>query len=95
MRALEALQAHFQGYVWKHVLSMLMGLMLGEGRPTLTALQATQSVATLSRTLNRYPWPLGALIAWRQRRIGEAMQQRFQHQRGRRPTVYLIVDDTV
>ena len=95
MRALEALQAHFQGYVWKHVLSMLMGLMLQEGRPTLTALQASESVATLSRTLNRYPWPLQQMIAWRQRRITQGLQQRFRHQRGRRPTVYLIVDDTV
>ena len=63
MRALEALQAHFQGYVWKHVLSMLMGLMLQEGSPTLTALQATQSVATLSRTLNRYLWPSDSSIS--------------------------------
>ena len=95
MRALEALQAHFQGYVWKHVLSMVMGLMLHEGPPTLTALQTTQSIATLSRTLNVYPWPLQEMIAWRQRQIIEALHQRFRHRRGRRPTVYLILDDTV
>jgi hypothetical protein len=39
MQALEQLKTHFQAYVWKHVLSMLVGLMLLRGSKTLTALQ--------------------------------------------------------
>lgn len=65
MQALEHLKTHFQVYVWKHVLSILLGLMLLREAKTLTALQGEESVPTLSRTLNAYEWPLEELIATR------------------------------
>ena len=61
MPILEQLQNHFQAYVWRHVLSILLGLMLLRGAKTLTSLRGEGSVPTLSRTLNLYPWPLGEL----------------------------------
>ncbi len=95
MPALAQLQAHFQQeYVWKHVLSMLLGLMLLKEAKTLTALQHRESVPTLSRTLNRYPWPLSALVATRRSVITQTLKQRRQ-KRGRPPCLYLILDDTV
>ena len=95
MQALERLKTHFRGYVWRHVLSILLGLMLLRGAKTLTALQHQESVPTLSRTLNLYPWPLEELIATRRRLISQALKKHYRRRRGRRPTVYLIIDDTV
>ena len=95
MQALELLKTHFRGYVWRHVLSILLGLMLLRGAKRLTALQHQKSVPTLSRTLNLYPWPLEGLIATRRRLISQALKKRHRRRRGGRPTVYLIIDDTV
>jgi hypothetical protein len=58
MQTLEELQAHFRDYVWKHVLSMLLGLMLLKETKTLIALQYRESLPTLSRTLNHSPWAM-------------------------------------
>jgi len=95
MQALEHLKTHFQAYVWTHVLSMLVGLMLLRQAKTLTALQGDESVPTLSRTMNVYEWPLEGLIATRRQLITHALQKHHRRRRGRRPMVYLIIDDTV
>jgi len=95
MRILEGLQAQFEGYVWGHVLSMLMGLMLLKERKTLSALRYRESLPTLSRTLNVYPWPLEQLAILRRQVVTQALQKQFLKRRGRRPIVYLILDDTV
>lgn len=95
MPALERLQAHFQAYVWKHVLSILLGLMLLRQAKTLTALQATESVPTLSRTLNVYEWPLEEVRATRRQLITQALRHHSRHRRGPKPALYLILDDTV
>lgn len=95
MRILEELQAQFQDYVWKHVLSMLLGLMLLKGPKTLSALLCQESLPTLSRTLNRYPWSLEQWVALRQRATSQALQAQHLKGPGRRPVVYLILDDTV
>jgi SRSO17 transposase len=68
--------------------------MLLKEAKTLTALQHQESVPTLSRTLNVYPWPLEELIALRRSLITQALQRR-RKKRGRPPFVYLILDDTV
>jgi hypothetical protein len=94
MPILEQLQNHFQAYVWKHVLSMLVGLMLLGEAKTLTALTCQESVPTLSRTLNHYPWPLEELIKTRRSLITQALKKR-RKRRGRPPSLYLILDDTV
>jgi hypothetical protein len=52
MQALKTLKAQFQSYVYKHVLSIIIGLMLVKGVKTSSALAVEESVATLSRTLN-------------------------------------------
>jgi len=59
MPTLEQLKALFKSYVWKHLLSMVPGLMLLRGTKTLAALRLKEGVATLSlsRTLNSYPRP--------------------------------------
>jgi hypothetical protein len=75
MPILERLQNHFQGYVWKHVLSMLVGLMLLREAKTLTALKYHESLPTLSRTLNVYPWPLDELRAVRRALITQALNR--------------------
>ena len=95
MQALGLLKAHFRGCVWRHVLSILVGLMLLRGAKTLTSLRGEESVPTLSQTLNHYPWPLQELIATRRQLISQALKKRHLRRRGRRPTVYLIIDDTV
>lgn len=95
MPALEQLKTHFQAYVWPHVLSMLVGLMLLWQAKTLTALQGDESVPTLSRTMNIYEWPLAELIATRCQLITQALRKHYRRRRGRRPIVYLIIDDTV
>ena len=95
MQALEHLRTHFQAYVWKHVLSILVGLMLLRGVKTLTALQGEESVPTLSRTMNLYQWPLEELRATRRQLIAHALQRHYRRRRGRRPILYLILDDTV
>jgi len=69
--------------------------MLLRGAKRLTALQHQESVPTLSRTLNLYPWPLEELGATRRRLISQALKKRHRRRRGGRPTVYLIIDDTV
>jgi hypothetical protein len=73
---------------------MLLGLMLLKEAKTLTALQHQESVPTLSRTLNLYPWPLEELSAVRRSLITQALKRR-RKKRGRPPFVYLILDDTV
>jgi hypothetical protein len=95
MQALEQLKTRFQAYGWKHVLSMLVGLMLLRGAKTLTALQGEESVPTLSRTMNLYHWPLEELISTRRQLISQALQRHYRKRRGRRPMVYLLIDDTV
>ncbi|MCI2430508.1 hypothetical protein LM602_07535 [Candidatus Acetothermia bacterium] len=65
MPILERLQNHFPSYVWKHVLSMLVGLMLLREAKTPTALTCQGSLPTLSRTLNDDEWPLEELRAVR------------------------------
>lgn len=95
MQALEQLKAHFQAYVWTHVLSILLGLMLLQRAKTLTALQHGESIPTLSRTLNVYEWPLEELRTTRHALIIRALHKHYQRRRGRQPTVYLIIDDTV
>ena len=94
MLILQQLQNHFQGYVWKHVLSMLVGLMLLREAKTLTALQHHESLPTLSRTLNVYEWPLDKLRALRHSLITQALV-RLRQKRGRPHFLYLILDDTV
>jgi len=94
MPILERLQNHFQGYVWKHVLSMLVGLMLLREAKTLTALKYHESLPTLSRTLNVYPWPLEELMATRRSVIQRTLAKR-RKRRGRPHFLYLILDDTV
>ena len=42
MPILEQLQNHFQAYVWRHVLSILVGLMLLRGAKTLTSLRGEE-----------------------------------------------------
>lgn len=95
MPVLEQLQTHFQAYVWKHVLSMLLGLMLLPQAKTLTALRVSESIPTLSRTLNVYTWPLEEVRATRRRLITQALQHHSRHRRGPKPALYLILDDTV
>jgi hypothetical protein len=95
MQALEQLKTRFQAYVWKHVLSMLVGLMLLRGAKTLTALRGEESVPTLSRTMNLYHWPLEELISTRHQLISQALQRHYRKRQGRRPMVYLLIDDTV
>jgi len=95
MLVLDQLKTHFQAYVWKHVLSILLGLMLLREAKTLTALQSTESVPTLSRTLNVYTWPLEEVKAARLQLIRAALQHHSEHSRGPKPPVYLILDDTV
>ena len=94
MPILEQLKIHFRAYVWKHVLSMLLGLMFLKEAKTLSALQQQESVPTLSRTLNRYQWPLEELIATRRSMISAALKKR-RTKRGRPPFIYLILADTV
>jgi len=73
---------------------MLLGLMLLRETKTLTALRCQESVPTLSRTLNRYVWPLEELSRTRRSLITQALKKR-RKRRGRPPFVYLILDDTV
>jgi len=94
MPILEQLQNHFQGYVWKHVLSMPVGLMLLREANTLTALKYHEILPTLSRTLNVYPWPLDELRAVRRALITQALKK-LRNKRGRPRFLYLIIDDTV
>jgi hypothetical protein len=94
MPILERLQNHFPSYVWKQVLSMLVGLMLLREAKTLTALKYHESLPTLSRTLNVYPWPLEELIATRRSVIQRTLAKR-RKRRGRPHFLYLILDDTV
>ncbi len=95
MPILERLQNHFPSYVWKHVLSMLVGLMLLREAKTLTALCSQESLPTLSRTLNVYQWPLEELRAVRRSLITQALKRLRQKRRGRPHFLYLILDDTV
>jgi len=95
MQVLEQLKTHFQAYVWTHVLSILIGLMLLKQVKTLTALQGDESVPTLSRTMNVYEWPLEELRAARRALITQALHKHHRRRRGRQPIVYLILDDTV
>lgn len=62
MPILERLQNHFPSYVWQHVLSMLVGLMLLREAKTLTALQGQESLPTLSRTLNSFEPPVAGRV---------------------------------
>lgn len=94
MPILQQLQNHFPGYVWRHVLSMLVGLMLLREAKTLTALRHHESLPTLSRTLNVYEWPLDELRALRRSVITQALK-RLRQKRGRPHCLYLILDDTV
>ena len=55
MQALEQLKALSKSYVWKHLLSMLLGLMLLREAKTLTALRYQESVATLSSPARSTP----------------------------------------
>lgn len=95
MQVLEQLKTHFQAYVWTHVLSILIGLMLLKQVKTLTALQGNESVPTLSRTMNVYEWPLEELRATQRALITQALRKHYRRRRGRQPMVYLILDDTV
>lgn len=95
MQTLEGLQDQFQSYVWEHVLSTLLGLMLLKGTKTLSALQYQESLPTLSRTLNDYDWPLEQLVAVRQELAMKALRKQFFKRPGLCPVVYLILDDTV
>jgi hypothetical protein len=91
MPVFDQLKTYFQSYVWKHVLSIPLGLMLLRQAKTLTALQATESVPTLSRTLNVYEWPLEPVKTTRRRLITQALQHHSRHRRGPKPAVYLIL----
>ena len=94
MPILQQLQNHFQSYVWKHVQSILLGLMLLQQAKTLTALKYRESLPTLSRTLNVYEWPLDELRAVRRALITQALKK-LRTKRGRPHCLYLILDDTV
>ena len=74
---------------------MLLGLMLLKEAKTLTALQYQESVPTLSRTLNAYPWALVEVKEIRRELVAQALERHYRKRRGRRPIVYLILDDTV
>ncbi|MGQ9477846.1 MAG: hypothetical protein ACUVRH_05100 [Candidatus Bipolaricaulia bacterium] len=45
--------------------------------------------------MNVYAWPLEGLIATRRQLITHALQKHHRRRRGRRPTVYLIIDNTI
>jgi hypothetical protein len=91
----KTLQPAFSRYSWPLFLSMLVGLLTVATHKTLSSLAQTHSISALSRFLNRYRWPAALLRTYRQQLITQQIHKRYLKKRGRRPTIYLILDDTV
>lgn len=95
MSRLQDLKPHFSGATWPLLWTLMVGLFLSQARKTLSELTSTHSVSALSRFLNRYAWPTDQLRQWRQAQITRAIRDRYLGKRGRNPTLYLLIDNTV
>lgn len=90
-----ALRAQLSVYRWRSLLSIVLGLMVREGKKTFTNLALLVSVSALSRAFSADDWPQQKIRALRQARIEAAIATHHLRRRGRRPTIYLFIDATV
>ena len=95
MPDLLALKPQFSRYSWPLFSTLMLGLLLCKARKTLSHLASGHSIGALSRFFNQYPWSVERLRCYRQQQLSAAMVQRYCGQRGRKPILYLILDDTV
>ncbi len=95
MPNLLALKADFTRYSWPLLTTLVLGLLLCKARKTLSQLATGHSISSLSRFLNEYTWSVEHIRQYRQEQLAAAVCQRHQGRRGRKPTFYLIIDDTV
>jgi hypothetical protein len=74
---------------------MVIGICITDGRKSLKALTYLASSPALSRFFNGDKWP-SKLIKRVQRKLAlELIKRRYWNQKGRNPTVYLLIDGTV
>lgn len=91
----QALSLRLSVYRWRSLLSMILGLMVQDGSKTLTKLALLVSVPALSRAFAARGWPQPQIRSLRHQRIEAAMIAYHLSGRGRRPTIYLLIDTTV
>ncbi|MFQ5795187.1 MAG: transposase [Candidatus Bipolaricaulia bacterium] len=94
-RLKRAFKTQLSVYRWRSLLSMVLGLMVQEGRKTLTELALLVSVSALSRTFTADDWSQPASRSLRRHHIEMAIVTHHLNRRGRRPTIYLFIDATV
>ena len=90
---LEVFRPCFSQGQWKYFVTVLLGLIEGEGRSTLSGLLRCVgeplSLSGLSRFLSRWPWSPGELAAtWQahfRQQIGPAVEAEHLRQRARQP----------
>ncbi len=91
----QALQPAFSRYCWTLFVSTLVGLLTLPTRKTLTYLAGSHSIAAFSRFFGRYRWASERLKIFRQSWIRQRIHHRYLRKPGRRPIIYLALDDTV
>ncbi|MFQ5795501.1 MAG: transposase [Candidatus Bipolaricaulia bacterium] len=94
-RLKQAFKAQLSVYRWRSLLSMVLGLMVREGKKTFTNLVLLVSISALSRAFSADEWPHQAIRSLRCARIETAIIDHHLRRRGRRPTIYLMIDTTV
>ncbi|MFQ5794420.1 MAG: hypothetical protein ACE5JP_05155 [Candidatus Bipolaricaulia bacterium] len=75
-RLKQAFKAQLSVYRWRSLVSMILGLMVRDGRKTLTKLARLVSVSALSRAFESDGWPQPQIRSLRRKRIGAAKVDR-------------------
>ncbi|MFQ5852740.1 MAG: transposase [Candidatus Binatia bacterium] len=94
-RLKQAFKARLSVYRWRSLVSIVLGLMVREGKKTFTNLALLVSVSALSRAFDADDWPHAKIRALRQARIEATIATHHLQRRGRRPMIYLFIDATV
>ena len=89
------IRIHLTSYQWHSFLSMVIGICVTDGRKSLKALTYLASSPALSRFFNGNKWP-SKLIKRVQRKLAlNLIKRHYWNQKGRNPTVYMLIDGTV
>jgi SRSO17 transposase len=89
------IRTELTSYQWHSFLSMVIGICITDGKKSLKALTYLASSPALSRFFNGDKWPSKLIKRVQRKLVLNLIKRHYWNQRGRNPTVYLLIDGTV
>ncbi len=89
------IRTELTSYQWHSFLSRRVGICLTDGRKSLKALSYLASSPALSRFFNGDKWPSKLIKQVQRKLVLNLIKRYYWNEKGRNPTVYLLIDGTV